>query len=198
MFLTITYCAKEIIIHPVSYYYQFLCALFILLTSVVFLTAKPRSRPILQTDLPKNTTVEIGENATMKCIVLVSGTLPDFRWLKWDKSVKSLPKLKDNLENGSYKLIDPHYHATIQVGENYGVELRINNVTEDDFGLYTCFVSNHIGKDYNSAFLSRYVKPTHPSKEGTYIVFPMQKCRLLWNLLKPPLLVSTIHLVRCS
>ena len=81
----------------------------------------------------------------MKCIVLVSGTLPDFYWLKWDESVKSLPKLMDNLENGSYKLIDPHYYTTIQVGENYGVELRIDNVTEDDFGLYTCFVSNFIG-----------------------------------------------------
>lgn len=102
-----------------------------------------------------------------------------------------------NLENTSYKLIDSRYYSTIQ-GENYGVELRINNVTEDDFGLYTCFVSNHIGKDYNSAFLSRYVKPTHPTRGGKYIVFPMQKCRLFWNLLKPPLLVSTIHLVRCS
>ena len=102
----------------------------------------------------------------MKCIVLVSETLPDFRWLKWNESVKSLPKLKDNWEHSSFKLIDPHYYTVIQVGANYGVELRIDNVTEDDFGLYTCFVSNDIGKDYNSAFLNRYVKPTSPSKGG--------------------------------
>ena len=102
----------------------------------------------------------------MKCIVLVSGTLPDFRWLKWDKSITSRPRSKDNLQNGSYQLIDPHYYKTIQVGESYGVELRITNVTEDDFGLYTCFVSNHIGKDHNSAFLSRYVKPTTPVQGG--------------------------------
>ena len=108
----------------------------------------------------------------MKCIVLVSATLPDFRWLKWDKSVKSVPKFIGNPENTSYKLIDSRYYSTIQ-GENYGVELRINNVTEDDFGLYTCFVSNHIGKDYNSAFLNRYVKPTHPTRRGKYKVVAM-------------------------
>ncbi|KAJ7336590.1 Fibroblast growth factor receptor 4 [Desmophyllum pertusum] len=75
-----------------------------------------------------------------------------------------MPKFGDDLK-GSYHLIDPHYYNTIQVKDNYGVELRFTNVTEDDFGLYTCFVSNHIGKDYNSAFLSKGVndvKPTVP------------------------------------
>ena len=94
----------------------------------------------------------------MTCIVLVSGTLPDFKWLKWDKSVTSIKKIGDDLQSGSYRLIDPHYYKTIRVKDHYGVELRITNVTEDDFGVYTCFVSNHIGKDYNSAFLT--VKPT--------------------------------------
>ena len=127
-------------------------------------TAKPRSRPILQKGLPKNTTVEIGGNATMTCIVLVSGTLPDFRWLKWNKSVTS-KKISDDpfyldLENRLYRLIDPHSYKFLRVKDRYGAELRITNVTEDDFGLYTCFVTNHIGKDYNSAFLSKYVKPT--------------------------------------
>lgn len=105
----------------------------------------------------------------MKCIVLVSGTLPDFRWLKWDKSITSLRR-SENFINGSYKLIDPTYYTTIQDGQNYGVELRITNVTEDDFGLYTCVVSNHIGKDHSSAFLSRYIKPTRPTKGSKYIV----------------------------
>ena len=99
----------------------------------------------------------------MTCIVLVSGTLPDFRWLKWDKSVRSI-QIAGDLPNGSYRLIDPHYYKTIRVKDHYGVELRITNVTEDDFGLYTCFVSNHIGNDYNSAFLSKYVKHTVPAK----------------------------------
>ena len=96
----------------------------------------------------------------MTCIVFISGTLPDLRWLKWEKSVLSITKIGDYLPNRSYRLIDPHYYKTIQVKDHYCVELRITNVTEDDFGLYTCFVSNHIGNDYNSAFLSKYVEPT--------------------------------------
>ena len=40
--------------------------------------------------------------------------------------------------------------------------MTIVNVTEEDFGLYTCFVSNHIGNDFSSAFLIKYVKPTVP------------------------------------
>ena len=135
---------------------------------IVFITAKPRTRPILRKDLPKNTTVEIGKNATMKCLVLVSGTLPDFRWLKWDKSV-TFPKIKDNLGNGSYQLIDPRHYHSVQVGESYGSEVTITNVTEDDFGLYTCYASNHIGAEYNSAFLSRYVEPPTP-KGGKKLV----------------------------
>ena len=105
----------------------------------------------------------------MKCLVLVSGTLPDFRWLKWDKSVTFPSKIKDNLENGSYQLIDPRYYHSVQSGESYGSEVTITNVTEDDFGLYTCYASNHIGAEYNSAFLSRYVEPPTP-KGGKNLV----------------------------
>ena len=102
----------------------------------------------------------------MKCRVVVSGTLPDFRWLKWDKSVTFVSKIEDNLESGSYQLIDPRYYHSMQSGESCGSEVTITNVTEDDFGLYTCYASNHIGAEYNSAFLSRYVRLTTPSKRG--------------------------------
>ena len=102
----------------------------------------------------------------MKCHVVQSGTLPDFRWLKWDKSVTFVSKIEENLEYGLFKLIDPGYYRSLQLGDEYGSEVTITNVTEDDFGLYTCYASNHIGAEYNSAFLSRYVRPTIPSKQG--------------------------------
>ena len=102
----------------------------------------------------------------MKCRVVESGTIPDFRWLKWDKSVTFESKIEDNLKHGSFKLIDPRYYHSRELGHEYCSEVTIINVTEDDFGLYTCYVSNHIGAEYNSAFLSRYVRPTTPSKRG--------------------------------
>ena len=102
----------------------------------------------------------------MKCRVVVSGTLPDFRWLKWDKSVTFVSKIEDNLENGSFKLIDPRYYQSLHLEDEYGSAVTIINVTENDFGLYTCYASNHIGAEYNSAFLSRYVRLTTPSKRG--------------------------------
>ncbi|KAK2559520.1 Fibroblast growth factor receptor 1 [Acropora cervicornis] len=123
-------------------------------TYTLNVVAKPRSRPFLQSDLPRNTTVKLGDNTTMKCIVLVSGTLPDFRWLKWDKNITSQPKMNGTMKaNGSNKLIDPIHYKTIKDGEYHGVQVEIYNVSDNDFGLYTCFVSNHIGYDYNSAFL---------------------------------------------
>ena len=137
-----------------------------------FLTAKPRTRPILGDDLPKNTSAKIGENATMSCRVVVSGTLPDFRWLKWDKSVTYVSKIEDNLKsNGSFKLIDPRYYRSLPLEDEYGSEVTIFNVTEDDFGLYTCYASNHIGAEYNSAFLIRKVKPATPGKKLVFNYF---------------------------
>ena len=136
------------------------------LTLAIFLTAKPRTRPILRKDFPRNKSAQAGESVTMKCLVVVSGTLPDFRWLKWDKSITFVSNVGDNLEDGPFQLIDLKYYSAIQQGpESYGSELKISNVTEEDFGLYTCYVSNHIGAEYNSAFLSRAL----PSDRGKAI-----------------------------
>ena len=65
--------------------------------------------------------------------------------------------------------MDPYYYKTVRVKNNYGVELNIVNVIEDDFGLYTCLVSNHIGDDFRSAFLIKYMKPTVPVT-GQYLL----------------------------
>ena len=130
------------------------------LTLVIFLIVKPRTRPILQKDVSKNKSVQVGESVTMKCLAVLSGTLPDLRWLKWDKSITFVSNMRNNLEDGAFQLIDLQYYSTVrQRGESYESELKISNVTEEDFGLYTCYVSNHIGAEYNSAFLSRYVRP---------------------------------------
>ena len=141
------------------------------LTLVIFLIVKPRTRPILQKDLPKNKSVQVGESVTMKCLVVLSGTLPDFRWLKWDKSITFVSNIRDNLRDGAFQLIDPQYYSGIQRGESYESELKISNVTEEDFGLYTCYASNHIGAEYNSAFLNTYVRPTKalPGDRGNAI-----------------------------
>ncbi|XP_015756865.1 PREDICTED: fibroblast growth factor receptor 2-like isoform X2 [Acropora digitifera] len=136
-------------------------------TYTLNVVAKPRSRPFLQSDLPRNTTVKLGDNTTMKCIVLVSGTLPDFRWLKWDKNITSQPKMNGTMKaNGSNKLIDPIHYKTIKDGEYHGVQVEIYNVSDNDFGLYTCFVSNHIGYDYNSAFLIKFEERPGPTTSG--------------------------------
>ena len=103
----------------------------------------------------------------MECIVLVSGTLPDFRWLKWDKNITSQPKMNGMMKaNGSNKLIDPVHYKTIKDGEYHGMQLEIYNVSDNDLGLYTCFVSNHIGYDYNSAFLIKSEERPRPTTSG--------------------------------
>ena len=138
------------------------------LTLVIILIVRPLPRLVLQKDLPRNTSAQVGESAAMKCILLFSRMVPDFRWLKRNKSVTFVSKISDNLRDGAFQLVDPKYYHSIHGHQSYGSELRITNVTEDGFGLYTCYVSNHFEAKYNSAFLSRYVRPTTalPSNRG--------------------------------
>lgn len=89
----------------------------------------------------------------MTCIVLISGTLPDFRWLRWNTIPSTFPDSLD-FENGSYTLVNPRQYQTVHVGGKYGVKVNIWNVQPKDLGLYTCYVSNHLGSDYMSAFLT--------------------------------------------
>lgn len=71
--------------------------------------------------------------------------------------------------NGLHQLVDPARYTTIKVGEYHGVQLEIYNVTDNDYGLYTCFVTNHIGYNYNSAFVMKVgisSKPPSPTTSG--------------------------------
>jgi len=101
----------------------------------------------------------------MTCIVLVSGTLPDFRWVKWDDVPSTYPNSLD-FERGSYTLVDPVQYETVHVAGKYGVKVNIRNATPKDFGLYTCYVSNHLGSDYRSAFLSEKTDRWKGSEES--------------------------------
>ena len=73
--------------------------------------------------------------------------------MRWDAIPSTYPNSLD-FESGSYTLVDPVQYETVHVGGKYGVKVNIKNVTPKDFGLYTCYVSNHLGSDYRSAFLS--------------------------------------------
>ncbi|XP_068709960.1 fibroblast growth factor receptor-like 1 isoform X2 [Montipora foliosa] len=114
---------------------------------------KSRTRPILKCSYPQNTSVLLGENASLTCVVLLSGTLPDFRWLKWKAVPKTYPSPID-FQNGSYSLVNPTQYETVYVEGKYGVKVNIPNVTSKDLGMYTCYVSNHLGYDYRNAFLT--------------------------------------------
>lgn len=126
---------------------------------------KSRSKPILKCGSPRNTSVQLGQNASMTCIVLVSGTLPDFRWVKWSDVPNTYPNSLD-FERGSFNLVDPVQYETVHVEGKYGVKVNIRNVTLKDFGLYTCYVSNHLGSDYRSAFLSERTDKWKGSEES--------------------------------
>ena len=120
-----------------------------------------RSAPILLNSYPRNATSTRGKNVSFECIELVSGPLPDYRWYKWHSIPAAFPKL-DFQNTSQFTIIDPIHYSTIQVKagqrHRYGGRLTLKNVTEEDAGLYTCVVSNHIGMDYASAFLTWGVK----------------------------------------
>ena len=87
--------------------------------------------------------------------------LTDYRWLHWKQLPPSYPKLRlesnESPENSSfYSIINSqHYHAFHVEKEEgkYGGRVLLTNVTKKDEGMYTCLISNHVGKGWRSAFL---------------------------------------------
>jgi hypothetical protein len=53
-------------------------------------------------------------------------------------------------------MINPRYYQPFVVDKKeakYGGRVLLNNVTKEDEGMYTCLISNHVGKSWRSAFL---------------------------------------------
>jgi Immunoglobulin I-set domain. len=53
-----------------------------------------------------------------------------------------------------YKQVSKESHRSNDQTPLYGVELVFTNVTIADQGFYTCLVTNHIGHDYKTMYLT--------------------------------------------
>jgi len=127
---------------------------------------RPRHRPILESGVPANDSVIIGSNVTIPCYEIITGTLSDYRWLKWRVGLAPsqsmildvIRKSHHIKKTDNFKLINPMHHKIIQkksqMGDAvHGVGLVLTNVTDEDEGYYTCLVSNHIGSSATSMHL---------------------------------------------
>lgn len=142
---------------------------------IFFTGARPLhpDHPVLLPGYPKDTTSVIGGSASLYCAD-TGDSLVDYRWLKWNLSVKSFTKA-DFLNGSLFNILHPVYHE--QRDNDSGVYLRLTNLTMADQGLYTCLVSSiYTGFSYRSAFLT--VKQSFKSK---FLSTPI--CQIVfWNI----------------
>ena len=122
-------------------------------------TEKTRTSPYLEKGEVENRTAIVGQNVSIPCYELISGTLPDFRWLKW-KRKPNLTVLNMVAEgskrydiNLGFEIIKANQYNQDR-SQLYGIELVLTNVTKHDEGFYTCLVSNHVGHDYVTMYLT--------------------------------------------
>ena len=89
---------------------------------------------------PSNTTVAVGETATLKCRVK-SLAQPHIKWLKrlekHDASSEKTLKVADE----RYKILDTNQEVATNKNE-YLSKLTLRNVQTGDSGMYICFVTN--------------------------------------------------------
>ena len=140
------------------------------LTLFFLLLERMRSAPILLKDHPKNITSTPGKNVTFECIEFISNPMPDYRWYRWHTVPDTYPLL-DFHNTSQFTEIDPIHYTPMQVKvhnvNRYGGKLTLENITENDFGLYSCVLRNQFGMDYASAFL--HWKPNE-SKHGCFLI----------------------------
>lgn len=123
-----------------------------------------RARPYIERGMLVNHTRFIGETATLQCYEVISGTMPDFRWLKGKqnfsksflnfltKKPEDVHKYVEILRAELYKQVSKKTRS--DAGVIYGVELVLPNLTRNDSGWYTCLVTNHVGSDFLSMYLN--------------------------------------------
>ena len=128
---------------------------------LTILIEKGPVRPVLSAQFPVNKTARIGDNVTFQCIELFSPLLTDYIWLHWNRLPPNYPDLGFGddpplLNSTYYKGINPRHLQAFRVQKpekRYGGRVLLTNVTKEDEGMYTCVVSNHVGKGWRSAFL---------------------------------------------
>ncbi|XP_059352290.1 fibroblast growth factor receptor 4-like isoform X2 [Daphnia carinata] len=120
-------------------------------------------KPIISDDL-KNTTVVEGDQVALVCRV-TSQLHPRFLWVKHYQVNGSYD---DGNGTSYYRRVNP-----IQVDEDGEVNndpqvLRLENVTKEDAGWYTCMAGNSLGMSHRSAWLT-VVDPEEESPTVDYV-----------------------------
>lgn len=98
----------------------------------------------------------LSSTVKLRCIVL-RGTVDKFHWIRWNKKPSNLEKL--DFKNGKYSEMTNLENKFLKTGnpDHSGMEIKLKNIKEKDFGLYTCIVRSRIssvGASYRSAFVT--------------------------------------------
>ena len=128
---------------------------------------------------PQIINATVGQNVSMDCLEIISGTLPHVQWFHLSNPTDSslLPAIPKNMnwldinnpKNGfkseyisaqkyeSFKIKDLHPKTKNEyVYDNtdpYGLRLNLRHVRKEDTGVYVCYVSNSEGSDYTQFYL---------------------------------------------
>ena len=138
---------------------------------VLYVQKRVQASPYIEKATMKNQTKYVGDNVSIVCYELITGTIPDFRWLKWIGPINET-LLTDYLQQESgvgavddkvAKVIHGKFYRPIKKDATWinangrvvvrGVECLLTNVTVEDSGFYTCIATNHMGEDYASMYL---------------------------------------------